>query len=71
MTAVTGRLARIWFRITLALAAGLALVMGVYGAGSPELKLAAVAAVVLELVTVRRLCREWAWQARGSWWRFW
>jgi hypothetical protein len=67
----TERLTAIWLRITLALAAGVAVVMIVYGLGSVEFKLATVAAVVVDLLIVRRLCREWAWQARGLWWRFW
>lgn len=67
----TERLAAIWFRVTLALAAGVAVVMTVYGTGSVEFKLAVVAAVVVDLLTVRAVCREWAWQARGVWWRFW
>lgn len=71
MWAQAGRLASTWVRVTLALVAGLALVVAVYGLGSTEVKLAAVVAVVLNLLTVRRLGQEWAWQARGSWWRFW
>ena len=67
----TTRLAGTWTRVTLALGAGLVVVMAVYGLDSVQVKVAAVAAVVLELVTVRSLCREWAWQARGAWWRFW
>jgi hypothetical protein len=71
MWAQTGRLAGIWVRVTLALVTGVAVVVAVYGLGSTQMKLAALVAVVLELVTVRRLCREWSWQARGAWWRFW
>ena len=67
----TERLAAIWFRITLALAAGVAVVLTVYGLHSVEFKLAVIAAVVLDLLAVRAVCREWAWQARGAWWRFW
>ena len=67
----TERLALVWFRITLALAAGVAVVMTVYGLGSVQFKFAAVAAVLVDLLIVRSLCREWAWQARGAWWRFW
>ena len=67
----TERLALVWFRITLALAAGVAVVMTVYGPDSVQFKLAAVAAVLVDLLSLRRLCREWAWQARGRWWRFW
>ncbi|MGH3795633.1 MAG: hypothetical protein ACRDSP_12155 [Pseudonocardiaceae bacterium] len=67
----TERLGVIWLRITLALAAVLAVVMTVYGTHSTQFVVAIVVAVVLELLAVRALCREWAWQARGSWWRFW
>ena len=67
----TERLALIWVRVTLALAAGVAVVLTVYGLGSVQLKLAVVAAVAADLLTIRAVCREWAWQARGAWWRFW
>ncbi|HEX2298551.1 MAG TPA: hypothetical protein VHH34_08550 [Pseudonocardiaceae bacterium] len=67
----TGRLAATWLRITLALTAVLAVVATGYGVGSAEFTVAVLAAVVVELLTVRALCREWAWQARGAWWRFW
>lgn len=67
----TARLAATWLRITLALTALLAVVMmTVYGADSTAFTVAVLAAVALELLTLRALCREWAWQARGSWWRF-
>lgn len=67
----TERLAATWLRVTLAMAAALAVVMTVYGAHSTQFTVAVLVAVGLELLTVRRLCREWAWQARGTWWRFW
>ena len=67
----TGRLAGTWARITLALVAGVVVVMTVYGLSSVETKLAALAAAGLDVLTVRALCREWAWHARGAWWRFW
>lgn len=67
----TARLAATWLRITLALAAAVALVLTGYGAHSTEFLLTVGVAAVLELLTLRALCREWAWQARGSWWRFW
>ncbi|MGH3910843.1 MAG: hypothetical protein ACRDRM_08415 [Pseudonocardiaceae bacterium] len=66
----TSRLAATWLRITLALAALPAVVMTVYGAHSTAFTVAVLVAVALELLTLRALCREWAWQARGSWWRF-
>jgi hypothetical protein len=66
-----GRLAATWARVTLALTAGLALVIAMYGLGSVQVTLAGLAAVLLDLVVARALVREWAWQARGSWWRFW
>lgn len=67
----TERLVTIWFRVTLALAAVVVVVVAVYGVDSVEFRRAAVVAVVLELLAVRGLCREWSWQARGAWWRFW
>ena len=67
----TERLAAIWLRVTLALAAGVAVVLTVYGTSSTQFAVAVLVAVGLELLTVRALCREWAWQARGAWWRFW
>ncbi|HEX2300005.1 MAG TPA: hypothetical protein VHH34_16090 [Pseudonocardiaceae bacterium] len=65
------RLAGTWARITLALIAGVVMVMTVYGLHSVETKLAALVAVVLDVLAVRALCREWAWHNRGAWWRFW
>ncbi len=65
------RLVGTWARITLALVAGVVVVMTVYGLNSVETKLAALVAVVLDLLAVRALCREWAWHHRGAWWRFW
>lgn len=67
----TSHLAGTWARITLALVAGVVVVMTVYGLNSVETKLAALVAVVLDVLTVRALCREWAWHNRGAWWRFW
>lgn len=67
----TTRLASTWLRVTLALAAGLAVLIAACGLDSMQVKLAAVVAVALNLLVGRRLVREWAWQARGSWWRFW
>ena len=67
----TGRLAATWLRITLALTAVLAVVATGYGAHSAQFTVAVLVAVVLELLTLRALCREWAWQGRGAWRRFW
>ncbi|HEX2297391.1 MAG TPA: hypothetical protein VHH34_02540, partial [Pseudonocardiaceae bacterium] len=67
----TERLTAIWLRITLALAAAVAMVATACGTDSGPFIVAVLAAVVLELLTVRALCREWTWQARGTWWRFW
>jgi hypothetical protein len=67
----TERLALIWVRITLALVACVAVVMTVYRPDSVQFKLAVVVAVFVDLLTIRGLCREWTWQARGCWWRFW
>ena len=67
----TERLAATWLRITLALAAVVALVATGYGLHSTQFAVAVLVAVGLELLTIRALCREWAWQARGAWWRFW
>lgn len=67
----TERLALVWVRVTLALAAVVVVVMTVYGLDSAQFAFAALAAVFLDLVVVRAVCREWSWQARGCWWRFW
>ncbi|MGH3916293.1 MAG: hypothetical protein ACRDTC_23225 [Pseudonocardiaceae bacterium] len=64
----TGRLLWIWLRITLALLVGCGIVVGVYGWNSTPVKIAVVAAVVLELAVIRGLAREWSWQASGTWW---
>jgi hypothetical protein len=67
----TTRLAATWAKVTLTLAAALAVMIAIYGWGSTEVTLAALVAVLLDLLVARALWREWAWQARGSWWRFW
>lgn len=67
----TERLALIWVRITLLLVTVVVVVLAVYGLDSVQFTFAVLAAALLDLVAVRAVCREWSWQARGCWWRFW
>ncbi|MGH3928801.1 MAG: hypothetical protein ACRDTF_02340 [Pseudonocardiaceae bacterium] len=68
MLTETGRLLWTWCRITLALAAICGLVLALYGWGSTAFTLTVIGAVVLELLAIRGLAREWSWQASGCWW---
>jgi hypothetical protein len=65
MLALIGWALAMWLRITLALAATVALVWWLAPAW---LWPALIAAVLVEVWTVRQLTREWSWQARAFWW---
>lgn len=71
MWSTTAWVLRTWLKMTLALAALVAVAALVWGVGSRPFVLAVVAAVLLDLLTIRGLIREWAFDARGSWWWFW
>ena len=66
MWAVTGWAVATWLKITVLLALGV-------GAAwlwcSPGwFAVAVIVAVLGELWAIRQLVREWAWEARSSWW---
>jgi hypothetical protein len=67
MTSVTGWVLRTWLKITAALGLG---VLGVWlVADKPGYTLAAViAAGIVEVWSVKALAKEWAHEARASWW---
>ncbi|WP_344024839.1 hypothetical protein [Pseudonocardia kongjuensis] len=59
---------RTWARLTLLLAL---LVGGLWlylGTGSGWFWTAVAVAVVTEYYVIRQLAREWAWDARATWW---
>jgi hypothetical protein len=66
MWAVTGWALRTWLLVTVALGAGVLLAWVTLAAG-PFL-LAAALAVVAELYLTAQLGKEWAGEARHSWW---
>jgi hypothetical protein len=67
MTSVTGWVLRTWLKITVALGLG---VFGVWlFADKPGYTVAAViVAGIVEVWTVKALAKEWAYEARTSWW---
>ena len=68
MWGVTGWALVTWLKVTvvLALLAGVAWL--VWGGHSGQFVLAVIGAVLLEVHAIRQLCREWAYEARSSWW---
>ena len=68
MGAVTAWALATWVRVTLVLAALVGLAWLVWGGHSGQFVLAVVGALLLEGYAVRQLCREWAYEARSSWW---
>lgn len=71
MWATTTWALRTWLKVTVVLAALVGLAALLWGVGSRPFVLAVVAAVVLDLLAIRGLLREWAFDARGHWWWFW
>ncbi|GAB3460639.1 hypothetical protein [Actinophytocola sediminis] len=71
MWTTTAWVFRTWLKVTVALAVLVGVVALVWGVGSRPFDIALVAAVVLDLLTVRGLLREWTFDARGHWWWFW
>ena len=70
MWTTTGHCLATWLKVTLVLGV-LVLVAGiVWGFGTGPFVIAVIAAVVLDLLAIRGLVREWAFEARGSWWWF-
>ena len=68
MWAVTGWALATWLKVTVFLAAAVGVVWFVWGGQSGPFLLALTGAVLLEGYAVRQLCREWAYEARSSWW---
>jgi hypothetical protein len=68
MLSVTGRLLLTWLRVTFLLGLVLLVVGWVWGFGSGAFVVAVLAAVGVELLTIRGLAREWAFEARCHWW---
>jgi hypothetical protein len=66
MWAVTGWAIGIWLRVTLLVALGLGAAWLWCSPGWFVLFVAA--AVLVELWAIRQLAREWAHEARSSWW---
>ena len=66
MWAVTGWAVATWLKITvfLALSVGAAWLWCSPG----WFAVVVIAAVLVELWAIRQLCREWAYEARSSWW---
>lgn len=68
MWSTTGRCLATWAKVTIILAALLAVAALAWGWDSGEFVLAVIAAVLLELLAVRGLLREWSFEASGTWW---
>lgn len=71
MWSTTGWVVRTWLKVTLLLGVLLGVAALVWGVGTKQFVVAVIVAVVVELVAIRGLCREWAFDARGRWWWFW
>lgn len=68
MWAVTGWAFATWLRCTLLLTALVGVAWLVLGTGSGWFWAALLGAGLLEVWAVRQLGREWAYEARSSWW---
>jgi hypothetical protein len=68
MWAVTGWAFATWLKVTVGLTLLVGLVWLVWGGGSGQFLLAVIGAGLLEVYAIRQLCREWAYEARSSWW---
>jgi len=67
MTSVTAWVLRAWLKITVALGLG---VFGVWLFSDKPgcVVLAVIAAGIVEIWSVKALAKEWAYEARMSWW---
>jgi membrane protein YdbS with pleckstrin-like domain len=68
MWEVTGWALTTWLKVTVVLSVGVGAAWLVWGAGSGPFWLAALGAGLLELYAIRQVGREWAYEARSSWW---
>jgi hypothetical protein len=68
MLSTTGWCLLTWLKVTVVLAVAAVLVGLFCGFDSGQFVLAVVAGVVLDLLAIRGLIREWAFEARGNWW---
>ena len=68
MWAVTGWALATWLKVTVVLGVLVGVAWLTWGGPSGQFLLAALGAVLAEAYTVRQLCREWADEARHSWW---
>ncbi len=68
MWAVTGWAIGIWLKCTAALAAAVAACWWLLGTDSGWFFIACAAAVLAEIYLTDQLRKEWAHEARGSWW---
>jgi hypothetical protein len=68
MLSTTGWCLATWLKATAVLAVLVGLVGLLWGFSSGQFTFAVVAAVVLDLLAIRGLIREWAFEARGAWW---
>jgi hypothetical protein len=68
MLRTTGQLIGTWLRITFFLGLAVLMVGWIWGFGSGPFAVAVVVAVVVEVLALRGLTREWVFEARGRWW---
>lgn len=68
MWAVTGWALATWLKITAFVAGAVLVTWVVYGPGSVWFWAAVLGGGALELWAIRQLGREWAYEARSSWW---
>jgi hypothetical protein len=68
MLRTTGQLIGTWLRVTLVVGLAVLIVGWIWGFGSGPFVIAVIAAVLVELLALRGLAREWMFEARGRWW---
>ena len=68
MWAVTGWAIATWLKTSIMLVAAVAVCWLAWGTGSGAFWAVCAAAVLAEGYLTRQLCREWASEARSSWW---
>jgi hypothetical protein len=68
MWAVTGWAVVTWLKLTAVLTATVAVAGWQLGTGTGGFWIVGAAAVTVEVYAIRQLAREWADEARSSWW---